>query len=166
MSQLLLLRHARAAWAEPGMRDFDRKLDDSGIAEAQFMGAAMARAGLFPDVVFCSTARRARETWTNVAAQLARPQDDATFHDTLYSGDAAVYLDLARAEGRASSLLIVGHNPMIEDLAMALSVARDSEARQRLSAGFPTAGLAVIGFRSTLATLQPDAGLLEHFLTP
>ncbi len=74
MSRLFLFRHAKAAWAEPGMRDFDRKLSDDGIEEAKKMGIALHANALLPDHIICSSAVRARETfdaanyngiWTN-----------------------------------------------------------------------------------------------------
>jgi phosphohistidine phosphatase SixA len=70
MASLLLLRHARAAWAEPGMRDFDRPLDMAGRIDADAMGAVLAISGAVPDLVVCSGARRARETWDAVAKHL------------------------------------------------------------------------------------------------
>jgi phosphohistidine phosphatase len=162
MTRLYLLRHARARWAEPGARDYDRALDPSGHEDAARLAAAMAAAGYVPDTVLCSGARRARETWADVSTAL--PVADVRFVDQLYSADASGYLDLVRAAGTAGSLLLVGHNPMMEDLATALSRAGEEKALAAVAAGFPTCGLAVLRFASPLGEIEPDGGYLEAFL--
>lgn len=168
MSRLLLLRHARAAWAEPGTRDFDRPLDDGGVQDAAAIGAAMCASGLVPDTVLCSTARRARDTWQEVSRMVAKRYDSASFTDALYSSDAAGYLDAVRAESSTASqsILVVGHNPMMEDLAFALAAEGEADARNTLSGGFPAAGLAVIRFDGPLSAAAPSRGFLETFYTP
>lgn len=163
MARLLLLRHARAGWAEPGMRDFDRRLDATGTADAEALGKAMRAGGLVPDRVLCSSARRARQTWEGVCSGLAFA-GAATMTETLYSTDAAGYLNLIREAGNVASLLLVGHNPMIEDLAFAL--VGEEQARALLGQGFPTAGLAVIAFDGPWAAIAPGAGRLDTFVTP
>ena len=90
MSRLYLLRHAKAGWALPGMRDFDRPLDASGRADAETMGAAMRSRGYVPDLTLCSNARRAKETLEGLAGQTDTGK--VLFFDTLYSEDAAGYL--------------------------------------------------------------------------
>ena len=88
------------------------------------------------------------------------------FFDTLYSEDAAGYLRLIREHGGPGSLLVIGHNPMTEDLAMAVSGDGDETARATLNHGFPTTGLAVVRFDGDLAKAAQGAGHLEAFLTP
>ncbi|MCV0396663.1 MAG: histidine phosphatase family protein [Rhizobiaceae bacterium] len=163
MGRLLLLRHAKAGWAEPGMRDFDRGLDGNGFQEATRMGAALREAGYVPDHAICSTARRARETWERVGRESGF-SGRVTMAETLYSTDAAGYLGLIRGFEDARSLIVVGHNPMTEDVAFAL--ANDGRAHDKLGQGFPTAGLAVIDFEGPWSDLSPGAGRLVAFLTP
>ncbi|TIX64105.1 MAG: histidine phosphatase family protein, partial [Mesorhizobium sp.] len=141
MSKLYLLRHAKAGWALPGMRDFDRPLDASGIADAETMGAAMRARSYIPDLTLCSNAKRARQT--------------------LEAG----YLNLIRSNGGPSSLLVIGHNPMTEDLTIALSGDGDESARGMLNHGFPTSGLAVVRFDGSLADAAQGTGYLDAFLT-
>lgn len=166
MSRLFLLRHARAAWAEPGTRDFDRPLTEAGRQEAAAVGEIMAQRGYRPDVVLCSPAARAVGTWQEVAGRLGRRQSEALLVEALYSADAAGYLDIVRKNGGAGSVLIVGHNPMMEDLAIALSSGREAEPHAALAGGFPTAGLAVLSFEAPLCTATPGTGTLEAFLAP
>ena len=164
MSRLFLLRHAKAGWAEPGMRDYDRPLEGSGRVDADAMGMLMREAGYVPDVTLCSGAVRARETLNGIAGQADTGRIE--FDDRLYSDDATAYLDLIRARSTASGVLVVGHNPMMEDLATALAGNGDERARGALSQGFATAGLAVIRFDGGLKAAKPGAGYLEAFHLP
>ncbi|SDA41094.1 phosphohistidine phosphatase [Mesorhizobium qingshengii] len=164
VSRLYLLRHAKAGWALPGVRDFDRPLDASGRADAEAMGAAMKARGYIPDLTLCSSAKRARETLEGLANQTDTGK--VLFLDTLYSEDAAGYLSIIRGNGGSGSLLVIGHNPMTEDLALAVSGDGDETARAMLSHGFPTSGLAVVRFGADLAKAAQGAGYLEAFLTP
>ncbi|MGX9119320.1 SixA phosphatase family protein [Mesorhizobium sp. BHbsci] len=164
MSKLYLLRHAKAGWALPGMRDFDRPLDASGVADAETMGAAMRARSYIPDLTLCSNAKRARQTLEGLAGHIDTGR--VLFLDTLYSEDAAGYLNLIRSNGGPSSLLIIGHNPMTEDLTIALSGDGDEAAMGMLNHGFPTSGLAVVRFPASLANAAQGTGYLEGFVTP
>lgn len=164
MSLLLLLRHAKSGWALPGMRDFDRPLDDGGRDDAAAIGSAMLHRGLFPKTIICSSAARARQTLEG-----ASPFIDirgAVYTDALYSTDAGGYLETIHTAGDAESALIVGHNPMMEDVGLALAGDGDEAARSILNGGFPTCGLAVIRFAGSLASVAPGKGFLEAFMTP
>ncbi|WP_274628754.1 SixA phosphatase family protein [Arvimicrobium flavum] len=164
MSLLLLLRHAKSGWALPGMRDFDRPLDETGRRDAAAIGAAMKRNGYRPNVIFCSSAARARETLECAAPYI--DIRDAIYTPTLYSTDAGGYLETIRTADDAPAVLVVGHNPMMEDLGMALSGDGDETARHALHGGFPTSGLAAVRFQGSLAAAAPGQGFLEAFLTP
>lgn len=164
MTRLYLLRHAKARWAEPGARDYDRALEPAGRADAEAVAASMLLAGHIPDRVLCSGAKRARETWEAASRHLA--VTDLRYLDGLYSSDAAGYLEIIREAAGAGSALVVGHNPMMEDLAMALSRGGETAALAAVSGGFPTCGLAVIRFSTPLAGIAPEDGYLEEFLAP
>lgn len=166
MSHLFLLRHARAAWAEPGDRDFDRPLTDDGRRESLAVGAMMRANGYRPDRIVCSPARRALETWRGVAEALDIKPSEAMLSETLYSADASGYLTIVRNNGANGSLLLVGHNPTIEDLAIGLSAPGIGSARADLDKGFPTAGLAVLSFESDLSEAMPGTATLEAFFIP
>lgn len=164
LSRLYLLRHARAGWAKPGMKDFDRPLDETGIADAKATGEAMRACHYVPDLTLCSTALRTRETLEEIAASADTGR--VIFLDALYTEDAGTYLDLILQNGSAGSLLVIGHNPMMEDLAMAVSRGGEESALTLLQHGFPTSGLAVIRFEKNLGRAAPDSGYLEAFLLP
>lgn len=164
MPRLYLLRHAKARWAEPGTRDYDRPLSLSGKADASQLGAEMLLAGHIPDLVLCSGAKRARETWEAVATHL--PVTDVRFMESLYNSDASGYLALIREAGDAGSVMVVGHNPIMEDLAAALSRDGAPEALAAVRRGFPTCGLAILRFSTPLSEIRPEDGCLEDFLVP
>jgi phosphohistidine phosphatase len=164
VGRLFLLRHAKAGWALPGVRDFDRPLEASGRTDAEATGAEMRERGYVPDITLCSNALRARETLEGVAGQADTGR--VVFSDKLYSEDAAGYLALIHKNADSGSVLVIGHNPMMEDLATAVSGDGDPAARAALTLGFPTSGLAVIGFSGSLRNAAPGNGYLEAFYIP
>jgi len=165
MSRIYLLRHAKAIGATPGMKDFDRPLTNGGAEAARKMGSAMTAAGLVPDLAICSTARRTRETIDNLRLTLTAsfPVVDS---GALYTANANGYLDAIHDAGDASSVLVVGHNPSMEELALALATNGHPVLIKRLSHGFPTAALAVIDFDGPLTEAAAGAGTLRAFITP
>lgn len=164
MGIVYLLRHAKAVGAQPGMADRDRPLAEQGWREARAMGAVLHRRGHRPARVVCSPSRRTRETLEAVSEAL---QSGATaFAEGLFSGGSEDYLAAIRGAGEADSIMLIGHNPMIESTAVLLSGHREREAGERLAAGFPTSGVAVIRFAGPLAAVEPRTGHLEEFLTP
>lgn len=165
MSRLLLLRHAKAVWAKPGMKDFDRPLDQEGKAALDHLSRTMQSIGLYPDRVVLSASCRTRETAYGIIERL-RISVETIIDDTIYSGSAADYMQSIRKHGDVSTLMLVGHNPSIEDLALALCSDGKKDGLLRLRAGFPTAALAQITFPHSLDVLKHGAGYLESFTLP
>ncbi|MEK1889731.1 MAG: histidine phosphatase family protein [Phyllobacterium sp.] len=167
MSQVFLLRHAKAVWPSPGQKDFDRALDVTGIEAAKVVGEELRRSGLRPEIVLCSPAIRARQTLEYLALQPPFVLEDA---EKLYSAGPDAYLLSIRMSGleheTANSVMLVGHNPMMEELAIALIDHENSPAHPDLVSGFPTAGLAVINFDTPLAEIRPGTGVLQAFFSP
>lgn len=164
MSTLLLLRHARAAWPEGGTGDFDRRLTESGRKDIRAIAQAMLRQGLLPEAVICSTARRAQETWLEVAEVLAGKPMRVEHSDALYNSDASTYLEIVIAAAPVATLMLIGHNPMLEDLACALAGSGKPGPLAAMRRGLPAAGLAVISFDGELGDIRPGTGWLEEFL--
>ncbi len=167
MPRLLLLRHAKSSWADPGQSDFDRPLNSRGRATAPVMARFVVEQGLAPQRVVCSTARRARETLALMLPAIATDLE-ATLSRRLYEADAEGYLTAARtAGGTAGTLLLVGHNPAMEEVAMVLAPTGDPDALLLLREKFPTCGLAVIDFdKPRWNDIGPGAGRLTAFHTP
>ncbi len=166
MSQVFLLRHAKAVWPSPGQKDFDRTLDAEGMDAAKLVGQELKRSGLKPDIVLCSPAIRARQTFEYVALETPFILDIA---EKLYSAGPDAYLMAVRMAGleheAANSVMLVGHNPMMEELAIAL-IGHEPSVHAPFMSGFPTAGLAVISFHTPLADIRPGTGTLQAFFSP
>ena len=163
----MLLRHAKSSWSQPGASDHERPLNRRGQEAAPRIGAYLARHGLIPDRVLCSTARRTRETWELVAAE-APAAPPATFEERIYDASPRTLLDVFRhAEAEAKSLLVVGHNPGLQEAATQLIASGDLEDRERLREKLPTGGLVVIDFAiADWSKLHPRSGRLERFVVP
>ena len=167
MRRLLILRHAKSSWAELGASDHDRPLNRRGEEAAPRIGAYLRRHKLIPDGVLCSTARRARATWDLVAAE-APAAPPATYEARLYDATPRTLLDVFRhAPSGAQSVLVVGHNPGLQEVATQLIAAGDLDDRERLREKLPTGGLVVIDFTiEGWAKLHARSGRLERFVVP
>lgn len=165
--RLLLLRHAKSEKAEPGLSDRERRLNARGQADAATMGAYIARHSLAPDLALVSPARRTRETWKAVAAALPTPPEP-TYEQRVYNARPDAILAMIKQMHRAArTLLVIGHNPGLHELARSLIASGDVEWRERLSEGLPTAGLVVIDFAADdWRKLHAHGGRLERFVTP
>ena len=167
MRRLMLLRHAKSDWAKPGLRDHDRPLNPRGREAAPKMGAYMVRHALVPDLIIASTAKRVTETLDHLLPAFDRPPKIVSEPRVYDARSNALLGVLKEAPGTAHSLLLVGHNPGIAELASLLIASGDVDARQRLIEKFPTAGLAVIDFAiDDWAKLHPRGGRLDRFVVP
>jgi phosphohistidine phosphatase len=166
MRRLILLRHAKTERAAPGERDRDRKLMKRGCSDAPLIGAYMAHHGLVPDLALVSPAKRAQETWALIAAAFAKPPR-AVDDERLYNASPEALLDAIGDTRKAHTLVVVGHNPGLHDLAQRLIAAGDVNLREQLNEKLPTSGLVVIDLPvDDWARLHPHAGRLERFVSP
>lgn len=167
MRRLLLLRHAKAERLQPGGRDQDRALTERGRADAKTLGAYLARHHSIPDRAVVSTAARTRETWVRAATAFGQAPP-ASFEDRLYNASPQVILEVIKeTAAEVSTLLVIGHNPGLQELAAMLIATGDVEARERLGEEFPTSALATISFAAENWTgVHAHGGRLEHFVTP
>jgi phosphohistidine phosphatase len=145
MLNLMLLRHAKSDWDDAGAADIDRPLNSRGQRAAQAMGRHIAAHGPSPQLVLCSPAKRARDTWNIVAAELkARPalQIETDIYDF---GDGTALLDCLRHKGGVvPSVMLVGHSPSIAGLAVKIVGKDEGPLRELLRKKYPTAALATI----------------------
>ncbi len=167
--QLDLLRHAKSSWADPDHDDHERPLNARGETAAGAIGRYLAARGSLPDVVLCSSARRARETWERVARELpAEHPVELAVEDSLYLASPGALLERLRAiPAQVTSAMLVGHNPGLAQLAGALS--REDPFNRGLDAmraKYPTAGLATLRFEDPWGELAVGRGDLVRFLTP
>ena len=167
MRHLLLLRHAKSSWDDASLADFDRPLASRGREAAPLMGRELVRRGWLPELALVSPAARTRETWALVAAELAH-SPPATFAELLYEASAETVLtEVRRTAKNVRVLLLIGHNPGLEDFARLLAGdGSDAKALARLHQKFPTAALARFKFQGTWAGLDAGAARLSHFFGP
>ena len=166
MRRLMLLRHAKTERAEPGERDRDRKLTKRGQTDAPLIGAYMAHHSLVPDLALVSPATRAQETWNLLAPCFAKAPK-AVSDESIYNASAEKLMSLVAATRGPRTLLVVGHNPGLQDLAVQLIASGDLEARERVSEKLPTTGLVVIDLAfDDWSRLHGRSGRLERFISP
>lgn len=167
MRRLMLLRHAKTERAQPGERDRDRKLTKRGRSDAPLIGAYMARHDLVPDLALVSPATRAQETWMLLADSFTEKTPAVVSDERIYNADPQKLMAMLAETESAKSLVLVGHNPGLHDLAVQLIAAGDVEARERITEGLPTSGLVVIDLAfDDWSRLHPHAGRLERFVSP
>ncbi|MES5823889.1 histidine phosphatase family protein [Streptomyces sp. RG80] len=148
LRRLVVLRHAKSAWPE-GVPDHRRPLAPRGRRDAPAAGRVLAEADFLPDLALCSTAVRARQTWDLASAQWGTPPP--VRHDArLYGADVPELLEVVHeVPAEVETLLLVGHNPGLEELV--LHLARDGldDTLERVRLKFPTAAVAVLAWRGT-----------------
>ncbi|WP_407180182.1 SixA phosphatase family protein [Bradyrhizobium sp. STM 3562] len=171
MRRLMLLRHAKTESDAPSGRDQDRRLDDRGLRDAAEIGGWIGRHPPFPDCVFVSPAVRAQQTWDIAWAAMKGlvPPPQVESVPELYGADAAELLHAIRMASVSDPkrLMLVGHNPGMHELALALAGGGDAAGRKALTDNLPTAGLAIFDF----ATVDWDdvafhRGKLVLFVSP
>jgi phosphohistidine phosphatase len=162
--RLLLLRHAKSSWADPGIRDHDRPLNDRGRRAATAMGELLRAQGWLPDVVRCSSARRTCET----AALLDLPtKAELVVEHDLYLADPDTVLHRIRAvDDRAATVMVIGHNPTMHEVVLDLVGDGDEDSLRRLGEKYPTGALAVVDIDVVWRALAPGTGHLAAFVTP
>ena len=162
MKTLYLLRHAKSSWDDASLDDFDRPLSGRGRKAAPLVGKHMAEQGWQPDLALVSPAVRARDTWQLVSAELPAPVE-TRFEPPIYMADPEALLALLRDTAAPGPVILVGHNPGLEDLASLLAgPGSDPQARARMAEKYPTAALA----RFQVAALEPGGAALTDFVRP
>jgi phosphohistidine phosphatase len=152
MRRLMLLRHAKTETDAPSGRDQDRRLDERGQRDAAEIGAWIGTHPPFPKHVMVSPAVRATQTW-DIAWEAMKehtPKPRVELVPELYGADATQLLLNIRlaSEADPKRLMLVGHNPGMHELALALTGSGDKASRQALADNLPTSGLAVFDFET------------------
>jgi phosphohistidine phosphatase len=169
MKVLHLLRHAKSDWGNLSLSDEARPLNKRGIAAAKAMGRHLAGEDFQVDAVFCSTAKRARETYALLGRHLRKVP--VSFHDTLYMVSPHDLLEfIRRAPESSESIMLVGHNPTTHDIALSLVARAAPGQRQALATlkeKYPTGALTTIRFSAShWRQITPGTGTLVRFLRP
>ena len=162
--QLHLLRHAKSSWKDSELADHDRPLAGRGRRAADALGRHLRVSAIAPELVLCSTARRARETWERIEPSL--PGTPVRYEPELYGASPTTLLKRVRGvPDDVGSVLLVGHNPAIEELASDLAC--PSPLLSDLEAKFPTGALATLAApTASWRSLGHDCAELVAFVRP
>lgn len=166
MKTLLLLRHAQALPAESG-GDIERKLSPKGLSDALTLGQSLSLKNIQPDQIYCSTATRTRQTCEKVLEGL-----DASVHTEftkiIYTASVGDLFHLIQnTSNDISTLMIVGHNPTIYELAVKLSSQGAETVMNHLSLGYPPASLSVIESAvQSWSDIDPAGCVIKELLDP
>ena len=185
MKRIVVVRHAKSSWADSTVPDHDRPLNLRGRWAAPRVAGALAERGCVPELTYCSTAARTRQTWELMAARFERGfreddaagarQDHATaagapqvrFLRELYLATTEALLELAAsAPSDVDTLMILGHNPGIHSLACGLARRGDPEETELIRLKMPTGAAAVVELGGDRWDLVSGGGELTHLILP
>ncbi|MBA3766421.1 MAG: histidine phosphatase family protein [Acidobacteria bacterium] len=158
MKKLLLMRHAKSDWSTPGQQDFDRPLNERGVKSARLVGEYIRKHGIRPGLIISSPARRTRQTIALVmeSAHLAA---ELRYDERIYEASAErLFAVVSQVEDSVNDLMLVGHNPGMSELLLALA----GENRH-----MPTAALASLSLDiEKWNKFQEQRGRLEWLIKP
>jgi len=164
--RLLLLRHAKSSWNSPAQRDLDRPLNSRGREAAARMGQEIHTQGWTPDLVLCSPAARAVET-LELVARTCPGLAGIEQVPALYDGSDADYVPIIKANGgKAETVLVIGHNPVIHATAIHLASGDDHPALPQLMSRYPTAALSVFDVSGKWTDLSESSATLTTCRLP
>lgn len=158
MRELILLRHAHAEEGNAAQADLDRPLSAEGLAEAEAAGHWLATQKLVPDCVLCSPARRTRETLEAVLGVIGYVEQRV--EEAIYEADPGALMALIDAHPDVDRLLLVGHNPGLEQLVALLHSGQSGDYR-----GMPPGAVAVLSLPDS-AAVEPGVAQLNAFWWP
>jgi phosphohistidine phosphatase len=162
--RLFLLRHAKSSWDDPTLADHDRPLASRGRRASRAISDHLRRERIAPTLVLCSSSTRTRETLERIAVGFD-DEVDVRIEPGLYMASARDLLErLREVGGDVESVMVIGHQPAIQELA--LSLARGGAQVERLRGKFPTAALATLAFRGSWGGLAPGVAELVAFVKP
>ncbi|MER6424564.1 histidine phosphatase family protein [Streptomyces sp. NPDC001137] len=166
LRRLVVLRHAKSAWPA-GVPDHERPLAPRGLRDAPAAGRALAEADCLPDLALCSTAVRARQTWELASAQWGTPPPVRS-DPRLYAADVSDLLTAVHeVSAEIETLLLVGHNPGLEELVLELAGDSLDDALEEVRLKFPTSAIAVLAWHGPAwDALAPGTALLTSMIVP
>jgi phosphohistidine phosphatase len=161
---LYLLRHAKSSWEDPTLADHDRPLASRGHRASKVIADQLRRQRITPTLVLCSSSARTRQTLERISVGLG-DEIEVRIEEGLYMASSSDLLDrLHQVDARVDSVMLIGHDPAIRELALLL--ARSGVHLERLREKFPTAALATLAFQGSWGELTPGAAELVAFVKP
>jgi phosphohistidine phosphatase len=162
VKRLFLLRHAKSSWDEPGLADRERPLAPRGRNASKRIARHMRDEGIAPELVLCSSSLRTRETLERLGLG---DEAEVRIEDDLYAASAGELLALLNGlPDEIDAVMLIGHNPGIEELT--LQLAESGEELGRVRQKFPTAALATLELDGGWAELAPGSATLVGFVKP
>lgn len=167
LKNLLLLRHAKSSWANPDLIDFDRGLNDRGNRAAQAMAVHLLQEMPLPDMIICSSAQRTRETLAYLLKSYAHPIDVEVTRDLYMASDLTMMEKIKQVSPEVETLMVLAHNPGMEELAMMLCSTAQSALSQEMYMKYPTAACAHFIFEvACWSEIKRATGTLQAFVRP
>ena len=163
---LIILRHGQAKNAGISEHDHNRTLTIQGREEAQGVGETLAERGLAPDLVLCSTATRTRETLAELQDSFNEPLNVEYAPKIYNASEVELLAQIAKATDDVRSLLVIGHNPGLYQLALVLAKEGDKQMHNNLQMQFPTCALVVINFEGNWQNILNSRSKLTLFAVP
>jgi phosphohistidine phosphatase len=168
-----LLRHAKSSWDDPTLPDHERPLSPRGIKAANRVSRYLVEENLLPDLVLCSDSVRTRATAALLFTPLDRSPPAIVYTKDLYLADPDQILEVVRREAALREktpprhIMVIGHNPGLQQLALALPGSGLRPDVERLALKYPTAALAHFTFDAkSWRAIAPGRAILERFITP
>ena len=163
---LYLLRHAKSSWSDDGLDDHDRPLAKRGEEAVVRLRRHIAGAGVAPELVLCSSARRTTMTLEGIAPAFPA-STTIVIEEGVYGAPADRLLARLHDVGDdLASVLLIGHNPGLESLAVMLVGHGAAELRRRIAEKFPTGALASLAFDGGWHDLAAAGATLQAFVVP
>jgi len=164
--RLLLLRHAKSSWEHVGLGDHSRPLAPRGRRAVEKLRRHLAGLDTPPALVLCSTARRTVQTWEGIAPAFPAGTP-VEMSDELYAATAGELCErVRRTPPDAPCVLVIAHNPGLEDLALDLVATGDLDLRRRLATKFPTGALATLRVPAPWPELSWGTAQLDAYVVP
>ncbi|VAW49489.1 Phosphohistidine phosphatase SixA [hydrothermal vent metagenome] len=167
LRELILLRHAKSEWKQADLADIDRPLSDRGKKNATKMGRWLKEQALIPDLILVSPAQRAQQTLRRIFSEFSA---NVVTVDALYLADLPSLLNTLRETPQAECVMIIGHNPGLEELFEFLNHETNpnpsNNANTEQVTLFPTCALAHFVLPQTWSSLEKGDGKLLQFIRP
>jgi phosphohistidine phosphatase len=164
MPRLYLLRHAKSSWDDPSLDDRERPLNARGQRAARLAARYVEMEGIAPDLVLCSPARRCIQTLEPLRDAFPRPPEILVEEELYGAGSGDLLRRLRRVPSGTEAVMVIGHNPAIQELALML--ARSTDDLLRLRDKYPTAAMATLSFTGDWKQLGEPVAVLEEFVVP
>jgi phosphohistidine phosphatase len=161
---LYLLRHAKSDWDDRALADRDRPLAPRGRKAAAALAAHIERSGISPALVLCSPARRTMDTLRLINHSFREPVEILVEEELYEAGMGDLLRRLRKVPAPTPSVMLIGHNPAIHELALAL--ARSVDDLKQLKGKFPTGALATLAVSDAWKDLGAEPADLLEFALP